>query len=193
MKIIIIDDNPAVLRTLRLVLSQEFGTIVTMPGPQVLPALLMAGDVDAVLLDMNFDSSRLDGSDGLFWLERIKSVDNPPAVVMITAFGELPLAVEAMKAGAEDFITKPWDNDRLIAALRNAIGRNRSERLRRQTEAEADTMRRHIENESRMSLGELKSQHIRRIVDECGGNLSQAAAILGINRQTLYNQLKKER
>lgn len=193
MKILVVDDNQSVLRTLKLVLTPEFGTIAAVSNPQLLPALLAPGDVDAVLLDMNFDTCRLDGSDGLFWLGRIKEAADAPAVVMITAFGELSLAVEAMKAGADDFVTKPWDNDRLTEVLRRAIDKNRSERQQRAALVEADKICRRNEAESHMSLDDVKLSHIRRIVEECGGNLSQAADILGINRQTLYNQLKKGR
>ena len=191
MKILIIDDNQSVLRTLKLVLAPEFGQVVAMNNPKVIPALLAAGDIDAVLLDMNFDTASLDGSDGLFWLARIKELPDPPALVMITAFGDVPLAVEAMKHGAEDFITKPWDNAQLIATLRKAIDKNREEMGRRSTLDKAERIVRREKDESRMTLDELKMNHIKRIVDQCGGNLSQASALLGINRQTLYNQLGK--
>ncbi|MDE5571032.1 MAG: response regulator, partial [Prevotella sp.] len=127
MKLLIIDDNVAVLRSLKLVLNGVFDQVVTMSNPQLLPALLSNNDVDAVLLDMNFNAHKLDGSEGLLWLDVIKKRENPPAVVMITAFGDVPLAVEAMKLGAEDFITKPWDNDELIEKLNKAIAkRNRN-------------------------------------------------------------------
>lgn len=192
MKLLVVDDNQSVLRTLKLVLASEFDTIAAVSPPQLIPALLAPGDVDAVLLDMNFGTSHLDGRDGLFWLGRIKEKDNAPAVVMITAFGELSLAVEAMKAGAEDFVTKPWDNQKLIEILHRAVARNRDERQRKAALAQAAELCRRDEAERRMSLDDIKLSHIRRIVDECGGNLSQAAEILNINRQTLYNQLRKK-
>lgn len=191
MKILVIDDNQSVLRSLRLILTPVFGQVVTMADPRVIPALLAAGDVDAVLLDMNFGSAALDGSDGIFWLRRIMESPNPPAVVMITAFGDVPLAVEAMKLGAADFVTKPWDNDTLIDTLRRAVGRNREARSRRDLVERAGRIVEREDDEAEMSLDRLKLTHIRRVVDRCGGNLSQAAAILGINRQTLYNQLRK--
>lgn len=191
MKILVIDDNQSVLRSLRLILTPVFGQVVTMADPRVIPALLTAGDVDAVLLDMNFGSAALDGSDGIFWLRRIMESPDPPAVVMITAFGDVPLAVEAMKLGAADFVTKPWDNDTLIDTLRRAVGRNREARSRRDLVERAGRIVEREDDEAEMSLDRLKLTHIRRVVDRCGGNLSQAAAILGINRQTLYNQLRK--
>lgn len=191
MKLLIIDDNKAVRTTLRMVLAPEYDRIVTAGDPTLLPAILAEGDVDAVLLDMNFDNRRLDGSAGLFWLARIKESVVPPAVVIITAFGDVPLAVEAMKRGAEDFVTKPWDNDDLKARLRRAIERNREAMAGRRALVDAADVLSRDKEQSLMTLDEVKAAHIRAVIDKCGGNLSLAAERLGINRQTLYNQLRK--
>lgn len=193
MKILIIDDNPAVWATLKIVLGNEFGEVVAAGDPRLIPALLGSGTLDAVVLDMNFDSSRLDGSDGLFWLERIKAAGDAPAVVLITAFGDVPLAVEAMKLGAEDFITKPWDNDILIEKLHKAIEKNRQAKSAARSVDNAREIERRDSIRSRMTLSELKLEHIRHVIGQCGGNLSAAAGQLGINRQTLYNMLDKKR
>jgi len=192
MKILIIDDNPAVRTTLKLVLDGIFDEIVAIGDPRLIPALLTAGNIDAVLLDMNFDTSRLDGSDGLFWLSRIKNNENAPALVLITAFGDVPLAVEAMKRGAEDFVTKPWDNDELIAKLRKAIAQNRTRRNASVALNNARELERRDNMRRQMTLDELKYEHVSTVVDSCGGNLSAAAERLGITRQTLYNILKKK-
>lgn len=192
MKILIIDDNKSVRISLKMVLSNEFDSILTISDPTLLPALLANGDFDAVLLDMNFDNCRLDGSDGLFWLERIKGMPKPPAVVMITAFGDIALAVEAMKRGAEDFITKPWDNDELISKLKSAIKKNKIARSDMAALSDAKVTKAREEKQLAMTLEELKADHIDTVVARCNGNLSQAAKLLGINRQTLYNQLKKK-
>lgn len=191
MKLLIIDDNAAVRTSLKIILAKDFDQIAAVGDPRLIPALLEAGNIDAVLLDMNFDSSRLDCSDGLFWLSRIKEMPQAPAVVVITAFGDVPVAVEAMKLGAEDFITKPWDNDELRAKLAKAMETNR--RAREEARA-VENARRLEEREDRrqsMSLEELKQEHILSIVAQNGGNLSAAAVRLGINRQTLYNILSK--
>ncbi|MDE6565328.1 MAG: response regulator [Muribaculaceae bacterium] len=192
MKVLIIDDNPAVRTTLKLVLNGVFDEIAAVADPRLIPALLAAGNIDVVLLDMNFDNSRLDGSDGLFWLSRIKECENAPAVVLITAFGDVPLAVEAMKLGAEDFVTKPWDNDELIAKLNKAISRNRAKRDAGLVLDKARELERLDSRRRQMTLDELKFEHVSKIVDSCGGNLSAAADRLGITRQTLYNILKKK-
>lgn len=191
MKLLIIDDNVAVLRSLKLVLNGVFDQVVTMSNPQLLPALLSNNDVDAVLLDMNFNAHQLDGSEGLLWLELIKKRDNPPAVVMITAFGDVPLAVEAMKRGAEDFITKPWDNDELIEKLHKAVAKRNQDMEEQRIRTEARIIKEREKSQENMTLEELKAQHIKRVIKEANGNLTIAAERLGINRQTLYNQLKK--
>ena len=177
--------------SLKMVLAGEFEEILALGDPKLIPALLKGGDIDAVLLDMNFDSDNLDGHEGLFWLERIKSVPMSPAVVMITAFGDVPLAVEAMKRGAEDFVTKPWDNTKLIEKVRNAIAQNRRKHeISRSVSSAAEIEDKELRR-SRLTLEELKREHVREVVDRCDGNLSAAAKMLGINRQTLYNILKK--
>lgn len=177
--------------SLEMVLGGEFDSILTIGDPKLLPALLSNGDFDAVLLDMNFDNSRLDGSDGLFWLTRIKEMPQPPAVVLITAFGDIQLAVEAMKRGGDDFVTKPWDNDDLIAKVKSAIRKNRVARSDCAVLSQARDAKARQDKLDAMTLDELKSDHINSVVARCNGNLTQAARMLGINRQTLYNQLKK--
>ena len=116
-KIIIVDDNETVLKTLRVILSREFSSVLTVQFPTLLPALLRDGDVDVVLLDMNFGTGKQTGGDGLFWLDRIRERNSPPEVVLITAFGDIELAVASLKKGAADFIIKPWDNDKLVATI----------------------------------------------------------------------------
>lgn len=190
MKILIVDDNMAIRTSLKVVLSEVADDIVAVDDPRLIPALLKAEDVDAVLLDMNFDSSRLDGMEGLFWLSKIKDTPNPPAVVMITAFGEIQLAVEAMKEGAEDFITKPWDNVQLIEKLLKAIQNNRVNRKKIQILSEASQLAEKENHRRQLKLEDVKAEHAREVLKDCGGNLSAAAKRLGINRQTLYNLLR---
>ena len=142
-KIIVIDDNEGILKALGLVLKGTFTHVFTVPDPKLLPPFLAKGDVDAVLLDMNFGSGRLDGQDGLFWLERIKQrsgLEYPPAVVLITAFGDVPLAVESLKQGADDFVQKPWNNERLIQTLTAAIEKRREAMARKTTDKTVDDM-----------------------------------------------------
>ncbi len=189
-KILVIDDNTAVLSTLKIVLKSVFKTVVAVSDPQLIPALISAGDVDAVLLDMNFGSDKLDGQDGLFWLDRIMSrsgLDNPPAVVMITAFGDVGLAVTSLKKGALDFIQKPWDNNDLIKKLHEAIAKRDALYAERQKNpAVAETE----QQEAPSSLDEMEKLTIQRVLESSGRNLTTAADKLGISRQTLYNKMK---
>lgn len=126
-KIIVVDDNEAVLKTLRVILSREFKTVVCASVPTLLPALLREEDVDVVLLDMNFGTGKQSGGEGLFWLDRIRERPNRPEVILITAFGDIKLAVASLKKGATDFIVKPWDNDKLISTVLTAR-KSRSDR-----------------------------------------------------------------
>lgn len=190
-KILIIDDNQSVLRTLKLVLNGVFRTVVTVPDPKLIPALLQAGDVDVVLLDMNFDARKLDGEEGLFWLNRINEMPDAPAVVLITAFGDIDLAVRSVQQGAEDFITKPWDNQVLIQKLEAAITKHRAKQQTATLAAEAASLHNQIEADQQLSLDELEKKHILEVVGQEHGNLVSAAERLGISRQTLYNKLKK--
>ncbi len=192
MKILIIDDNQAIRSTLKLVLASRFSDVLTVGDPTLIPALLSAGDVDAVVLDMNFGNDRLDGSDGIFWLRRIKESPSAPAVILITAFGDVSLAVEAMKLGADDFVTKPWDNDVLVEKINAAINRNNKAISTTRSVSQAKEIVQRENERQQMTLDELKNRHIRDIVDSCEGNLSLAARRLGINRQTLYNLLRKQ-
>ncbi len=190
-KILVIDDNQSVLRSLKLVLNGVFQTVVTVPDPKLIPALLQAGDVDVVLLDMNFDSRKLDGEEGLFWLNRINETPNAPAVVLITAFGDIDLAVRSVKLGAEDFVTKPWDNQVLIHKLEAAIEKHRAKQQTETLAAEAIALHNQLEANQQLSLEELEKKHILEVIDQEHGNLVNAAERLDISRQTLYNKLKK--
>lgn len=190
-RIAIIDDNQAVLKTLKLVLKNVFASVVTFPHPNSLPALLAGEKVDVVLLDMNFGAQRLDGEEGLTWLKYVKSQPDPPAVVLITAFGDIRLAVTSLKEGAEDFITKPWDNDELIEKLLKAIERRENQRHIDTTLSEASQLKDRRESTLQMTLDELERRHIVEVLDECGGKLTEATNRLGISRQTLYSRLKK--
>lgn len=193
MKVLIIDDNPAVRVALKMLLSDVFEEVAAVGDPQLIPAILQKGNIDCVVLDMNFDRDRFDGGEGLFWLSRIKESPDSPAVVLITAFGDVPLAVEAMKLGAEDFVTKPWDNDLLIAKINNAIRKNRDAKINMQRVSKAKEIETKEQERSQMTLEEAKLAHIQDVINQCGGNLSAAAEKLGINRQTLYNTLNKQR
>ena len=124
-KILIVDDNLGVRRTLQVILSPNFDAIKTIPSPSELISALTEFKPDVVLLDMNFKATINSGNEGLFYLKEIKRRNPEVEVVLFTAYGDIPLAVEGMKNGAFDFIEKPWDNDNLIDTLKKAVTKSK--------------------------------------------------------------------
>ncbi|MFW5699656.1 MAG: sigma-54-dependent transcriptional regulator [Bacteroidota bacterium] len=125
--LLIVDDNKNVLRALQLFLQNEFESVITLHNPNQLNATLENEGIDVILLDMNFKAGISSGNEGLYWLQEIKKKDAGIEVVMFTAYGDVELAVKALKRGACDFVLKPWDNDKLLATLNAAF------KLRKQT------------------------------------------------------------
>jgi DNA-binding NtrC family response regulator len=121
--ILILDDDADVAYAAQLLLRRRYGSVATLGDPAGLPALLAADVPDLVLLDFNFTPGRIDGAEGLAVLDKLRALPRPPAVIALTAYADVPLAVEALKRGASDFITKPWDNARLVAAIDTALAR----------------------------------------------------------------------
>jgi len=134
--ILIVDDDHGVLESLELLLRTESEETVTLSDPKLLPEILQPGVFDAVLLDMNFVTGRNTGSEGLFWLAQIRKNDPFVSVIMITAYGDVDLAVEAMKGGAVDFIQKPWKSQKLLSTLNTACQLTWSRRKVEQLENE---------------------------------------------------------
>jgi DNA-binding NtrC family response regulator len=121
--ILILDDDIDVACAAQMLLRRRHGRVLTLDDPARLAGLLDAGVPDVVLLDLNFTPGRIDGAEGLAVLDRLRALAHPPAVIALTAYADVPLAVEALKRGASDFITKPWDNARLSAAVDGALAR----------------------------------------------------------------------
>lgn len=119
--ILVIDDDTDVLTAVRLLLRTEVKEVVTEKNPEHLPFLLSKNDFDLVLLDMNFNASINTGNEGIYWLKRIKELKPDVAVIMITAYGDIDLAVRSLKEGASDFVVKPWHNEKLLTILNAAI------------------------------------------------------------------------
>jgi two-component system, NtrC family, response regulator HydG len=122
--VLIIDDDPDVLTAVRLLLRPEVKEIVTEKNPENLRSLLARQNFDLILLDMNFNSSINTGNEGLFWLKKIKEeFRSQAAVIMITAYGDIDLAIRSLKEGAFDFMVKPWQNERLLFTIKEAVKR----------------------------------------------------------------------
>lgn len=118
--VLVIDDDDDILLSARLFLKQHFAHVVTCKSPKEINVLLSKNEVDIILLDMNYQKGASDGREGLYWLEHILSIDKDYVVILMTAYGNVELAVQAIKKGATDFILKPWENEKLFATLSSA-------------------------------------------------------------------------
>jgi len=120
-KILIVDDNEDLLKAAKMHLKRHFSQVDIEKNPEAIPSLMNNEDYDVILLDMNFTKDVSSGSEGYYWLERILQLDPSAVVVLITAYGDIQMAVKAIKAGATDFVVKPWENEKLLATLYSAM------------------------------------------------------------------------
>lgn len=173
--LLIIEDDADVQHAARVALSAYVARIDTLAAPdEQLEGRLATGDYDAVLLDMNFVAGERSGAGGLDALTRIRGCDSTLAVVLMTAFGGVQLAVAALKRGATDFVLKPWHNEKLVATVQAAIKVTEVQR-----EIEAQT------------LDQLERGAIERALIRADGNISIAATALGLSRPALYRRMTK--
>jgi DNA-binding NtrC family response regulator len=172
--ILVVDDDPDVALAARYALSGLAERIDSAGSLEGLEQTLAAGAYAAVLLDMNFVAGESGGRAGLDGLARIRAADPTLAVVLMTAYGGVQLAVEALKRGAADFVLKPWKNDRLVEALTAAGTLTQSRRAARAA-----------------TLDDLEREAIRQALADNGGNISKAAAALGVTRPALYRKIEK--
>jgi len=119
--ILIVDDDTDVLTAVKLLLKTEAQEIITEKNPENLNSLLQRNQIDLVLLDMNFNSAINTGNEGLYWLKKIKEWKPNICVIMITAYGDIDLAVRSLKEGANDFVVKPWHNEKLIETIKDLL------------------------------------------------------------------------
>ena len=139
--VLIVDDNKSVLTSLELLLEDEFERIETASNPNRILSVLDTMPVDLVLLDMNFSAGVNTGNEGLFWLRRIREIAPELPVIMLTAYGDVELAVKALKSGAVDFILKPWDNDVLLEKIHTALQAAEQERMKQNAGKSSKTSR----------------------------------------------------
>jgi len=173
--LLIIEDDADVQRAARIALAREFERIDGLDAPdEALEARLTTGGYELVLLDMNFVAGERSGSAGLDALSRIHACDDTLAVVLMTAYGGVQLAVAALKRGATDFVLKPWHNEKLVATVKAAADSTRARR-----DAEAQT------------LDQIERGAIERALARADGNISLAANSLGISRPALYRRMSK--
>ncbi|GAW96698.1 MULTISPECIES: sigma-54-dependent transcriptional regulator [Colwellia] len=135
--ILVVDDNPDILVAMQLLLKQHYQTVVTTDNPFDIGKTLNEQQIEVILLDMNFNRDAISGQEGFYWLKKIIAQDPSVVVVLMTAYGDIKLAVDAIKAGAADFIAKPWRNEQLLAVIAAAFSHARDKqqvgKLTRQT------------------------------------------------------------
>ena len=161
--LLVVDDNSDVLTAARLALAPHFEKVVTLQNPEHLSRTLETLVPDAILLDMNFAPGERTGREGLDWLGRLRVAVPSASVVLMTAFGGVSLAVEALKNGAVDFVLKPWQNDKLIATMSAAVALSRA----RSKAAELQTRHDILISESTPPKGELigSAAALRQVFD----------------------------
>ncbi|MDX5477315.1 MAG: sigma-54 dependent transcriptional regulator, partial [Cyclobacteriaceae bacterium] len=120
-KILIIDDNEDLLFAAKMLLKKHAKEVVIEKDPRRIPFLINKNSFDVILLEMNFREDTTSGKEGFYWLSQIKEIDPMAVVILITAFGDVEMAVQALKEGATDFILKPWQNEKLLATLHSAL------------------------------------------------------------------------
>ena len=169
--ILVIDDDADVLRAARIALSPHVDQIETAASADGLKAKLDSATVDVVLLDMNFAAGERSGKQGMDALAAIQAADPTIATVLMTAYGGISLAVDALKHGAVDFVLKPWRNDKLVEAVSSAMNVTQARR-------NAESL-------------DLERGAIERALARHEGNISLAAAALGLSRPALYRRMAK--
>jgi DNA-binding NtrC family response regulator len=119
-KVLIVDDNVQILDSLKILLKSEYEKIDAIKNPNLIPEKIQSDNYDIILLDMNFAAGINTGNEGIFWLREILKSDPDAIVILITAYGDINLAVQSIKEGATDFVTKPWDTEKLLTTLNTA-------------------------------------------------------------------------
>jgi len=156
-KILAVDDNQDLLKSLTRMLKFDFDEIHILSQPQKITSFLKSNKVDVVLLDMNFTEGDQSGRDGLYWLSKIKQIDNSISVILITAYGEVDMAVKAIQQGAVNFVTKPWEPQKLIATIQNAIELRDSKIEINQLKKEKESVVNEIKSKNEPIIGESES------------------------------------
>ena len=181
--ILLLDDDPDVGIAAQLLLQRRVGPVHILRRPGELLAAIDRLRPALLLLDLNFGPGRSDGSQGLRLLDDVQAQPNPPIVVVLTAYGDIELAVRALRRGAFDFIVKPWDNVRLMATCLEALQRAHPQ-SNSLTTPTANTP-------AVQSLAAQERAAVMAAMAESAGNLSAAARALGLSRAALYRRLEK--
>lgn len=179
--ILIADDDEYVLLSLKMLLQQNDFAVVAISSPERIPSVLEKENIQTVLLDMNFRQGDTSSTQGMFWLRRIREINANIPVVLITAYGEIPLAVEAMRNGAHDFVTKPWENEKLLTTIKNSVAlfheKSKGKQLTSQQKIIQHTLDQHYDT----LIGQSKSiRDIKKTIEKVAAT-ETAVLLLGEN------------
>jgi DNA-binding NtrC family response regulator len=188
--ILLLDDDPGVGLAAQLLLQRRVAPITCLRRPAELMAAIAKLRPSVLLLDLNFGPGRTEGEQGLQLLAEVQKLSAPPVVVVMTAYADIELAVQALRRGAFDFITKPWDNVRLIATCSEALQRFGQLAQRDLSPASASTFSSE-QTEPARSLAAQERAALLAAMAAAEGNLSAAARTLGLSRAALYRRLDK--
>jgi DNA-binding NtrC family response regulator len=161
-KLLIVDDNKSILSALEILLQEEFDEVKTIANPNQLPSIIESNEFDLVLLDMNFSAGVNTGNEGLYWLSRIREIRSDLEVVLFTAYGDVELAVKALKQGAADFVLKPWDNEKLKATLQNVFKLQQSKKEIKKLKQKESALKSEINKEKHFIIAQ--SPQMRQIL-----------------------------
>lgn len=180
-RILIVDDDRDVLETARMFLKQEFTVVQIEENPGNIPTLLQSNEYDVILLDMNFKKGVNDGQEGFHWLDQILKIDPQAVVILITAYGEVDLAVKAMKNGAVDFVLKPWKNQKLYGTILSALQLRSSKKEVQKLKGAREKLSDDIDQPYADFIGESAAiQRVREMIDRVAGTDADVL-ILGEN------------
>lgn len=124
--ILVVDDDPDVLTAMRLLLKSKVKDVIVEKNPGNIISLIKRYKFDVIILDMNFNGLINTGNEGIYWLNKIKDIDKGISIILITAYGDLDLAIRSLKEGASDFLVKPWENSKLIEAITDILNKKKS-------------------------------------------------------------------
>jgi DNA-binding NtrC family response regulator len=197
-RVLVADDQRDVVDAIRLLLTANDFQVAGAATPA--EALSLARDTafDLALIDLNYDKGRTSGEQGLELIASLLKHTPSLSVVVMTAWGSIEVALEAMRRGARDFVEKPWDDTRMIALMRVQAELGRS--LRRIAELEAENRRLKARETGGVggALGTMKVLEaegllVRQAMEQHGGNVSRAARTLGLSRSALYRRLERHK
>jgi len=152
-RILVVDDNRSILSALDVLLTPEFEEVKLITNPNLLQGELLSGEYNLVILDMNFRAGVNTGNEGIFWMEEIRKIRPDISVVMITAYGDIDIAVRALKAGASDFVLKPWDNAKMLATVKMAIQLNISKQEVSHLKERESMLKKEFNRDQRIIIG----------------------------------------